>query len=267
MAGPLAEPDARAVARDGGQALLHAMAEAGNGDMPFRFPFAAAEALFSEPLIIDVDPGRLNFQFAYAVELGGATVDPSFYFLGAGDWSRFLVPIAKSPAYRQAEQLHAVNPAFRRTASYRHFRKSVLAGRDVTLNHIRMDSLDKLDDYFRNYRRLLISAARHGIRRRPAGNVHRRQLNEARPAWAELSERDVGVAIDADGGLHRIGPGKHRTAVAKVLGLERMPCEVRMVHVEWLRRAVPVGDPSLADRLREAIAELSLPARSPGGAP
>jgi len=239
--------------------LLRAIAEAGDLDVQFSFAFEDAVALFGESLMIDADPRQLHLRFFYEIECGGQKLDPSQYFLGTGDWSGFLRPIEASPVYAKAVQLKEANPAFRRTRSYKHLRKTIAGGRFPVLNHVKMDSPDKLDAHFRNFRRMLNSAARHGIKRRPLSRIDddpgRYPLNEARPLWTELSERDVGVAIDRDGRMHCIGPGKHRTAVAKVLGLERMPCEVRMVHVDWLRRMLP--DFASASQFVEAIHNLA----------
>ena len=50
-------------------------------------------------------------------------------------------------------------------------------------------------------------------------------------------ETEVGMAVDADGGLVRVGPGNHRFAIAHQLGLRRIPVELRLFHVRWLREA------------------------------
>lgn len=235
----------------------------------FAYDFEDAAALFGGRLIIAADPGKLIWQFPYELETPAEKLDPSRYFLGAGDWSGSLLPIEKSPIYLQAVQLKEAGFAFRRTPIYRRLRKVISGGETRMLNNVELDTVEKLDAYFRNYRNMLMRARKHGIRRRPPvildGGHAQYRVNGARPLWAELSERDVGIAIDRDGRLHRIGPGKHRTAAAKVLGLERMPCEVRMVHVDWLTGRVP--QPRNPGQLIRAIRSLGLSPTITGAVP
>ncbi len=235
----------------------------------FAWDFEEAAALFGHRLVIAVDPRQLAWQFPYELETPSEKLDPSRYFLGSGDWSGFLNPIDKSPIYLQAVQLKSVDFAFRQAPIYRRLRKAIMSGETRMLNNVELDTVEKLDAYFRNYRDMLTRARKHGIGRRPPvkldGDPAHFRVNDARPLWAELSERDVGVAIDRDGQLHRIGPGKHRTAAAKVLGLDRMPCEVRMVHVDWLASRIP--PPRNPAQLIRAIRSLGLPPRIIGAVP
>lgn len=235
----------------------------------FAHAFDDAAALFGTRLVIGVDPRRLHSQFPYEMETTGGPIDPSRFFLGAGEWSGVLQPIAQSPVYLQAVQLIAADLMFRRTPIYRRLKTIIAAGRSRLINNVEIDTVEKLDDYFRNYQTMLRRARKHGILRRPAVKLDADpalyRTNHARPLWAEVSERDVGVAIDRDGTLHRIGPGKHRTAAAKVVCLERMPCEVRMVHVEWIKSQIP--QLSRPRDLLHAIRTLSIPPRSPEQTP
>ncbi len=73
-------------------------------------------------------------------------------------------------------------------------------------------------------------------------------------------ERDIGVAIDADGRLVRHTNGKHRMAAALALGIERIPVEIRLVHTGWLARQSERLGLSPADALLATLEE----ARSTG---
>lgn len=248
---------------------LEALSPDSSNDPRFAWDFDEASALFGGRLVIAVDPRLLVWQFPYEVETQAEKLDPSRYFLGSGEWSGFLTPIDKSPIYLQAVQLKSAGFAFRQAPVYQRFKKVILSGETRMMNNVELDTVEKLDAYFRNYRDMFARARTQGIRRRPPvsldGDQKKFRVNDARPLWAEISERDVGIAIDRDGQLHRIGPGKHRTAVAKVLGLERMPCEVRMVHAGWLKsRAPEVRTPG---QLVQAVRSLALPPRISGVKP
>ena len=62
-----------------------------------------------------------------------------------------------------------------------------------------------------------------------------------RPVLVELMESEIGIGVDADGSLVRVGPGNHRMAIARQLGLARVPVELRLFHAAWVRRQMAQG--------------------------
>jgi hypothetical protein len=208
----------------------------------FSESFEDAEHLLGEVLQISIHPSRLTLQLADKIEVGGRMLSPVNFFLGFGDWSPWLQPISERRVYREAQQILRRKGAFRLTTGYINKKAAIEAGKTFTINHVSIDNIEKLDDYYRNYRQMIRRAREEGIVARPktilSSALNADDVNSARPLWAEVAERNVGIAIDRDGSLHRLGPGQHRTAVAQLLKLSTMPCEVRCIHGDWLRRLI-----------------------------
>lgn len=86
-----------------------------------------------------------------------------------------------------------------------------------------------------------------------------RSQRELHPIWNPFRKRDyeIGVVIDADGGIKWIGYGQHRLIIAKLLDLEEVPVQVHIRHQEWqnvrdeLRTASSVAD--LSDQVRRQL--------------
>jgi hypothetical protein len=117
--------------------------------------------------------------------------------------------------------------------------RRVRRGRPSERNGVVLSTAEDVEAYLRYCRALIKSARKHGVvRRRTSGTFRGRWLKHrgARPPLVDLAERDVGVAIGVDGELVRHLGGKHRTAIAQALGMERIPVEVRLVHVGWLAK-------------------------------
>jgi ParB-like chromosome segregation protein Spo0J len=89
----------------------------------------------------------------------------------------------------------------------------------VTRQHRRLRTRADVDEYFERFVALFRSIEQHGVVRRAAGR-----------------DRDIGVALGPWGDLVRLPGGQHRLAIASVLGLERIPVQIRMVHADLLRR-------------------------------
>jgi hypothetical protein len=126
---------------------------------------------------------------------------------------------------------------YRGSRPYRRLMRRVRRRRPSERNGVLLSTEEDVEAYLRYCRALIKSARKHGVvRRRTSGTFRGRWLKHrsARPPLVDLAERDVGVAIDVNGELVRHLGGKHRTAIAQALGMERIPVEVRLVHVGWL---------------------------------
>ena len=104
-------------------------------------------------------------------------------------------------------------------------------------NYIRLARPEDVQIYLQHYVDVIESVREHGLLRKSqcAGVRDRGTVGGLRSRYHQLIETDVGVAIDRDGRLHRFRGGFHRTAIAKGLGLDRMPVAVKLVHAEWLK--------------------------------
>lgn len=205
---------------------------------PFRVPLDEAMAGFGRALDIDVAPDGLERQIGYAIEADGETFQTSQYFISDGDWFAWSSTLDGSRVMTEAEELLAADGDFHEAQRYKSLLRSMQRGKTHSFHHSAFDTPEKLDQYFGNFVRMLKTSARYGVLRRPRAaldaDAAHFAVDELRHLWFELSETDTGVAIGADGTLFRIGPGKHRTAAAKLLGLSALPATVRMIHAAFL---------------------------------
>jgi hypothetical protein len=153
------------------------------------------------------------------------------WFIGAGDWSPILLPFARHQVSREAEELAAADLRFRDTPVYARYRRRAEAGKPMVRNRLVLDTPAAVDVYFEGFVALFESIREHGLRRR-AEFAGRRGWRAGRRRWlAELGEQDIGVALAAQGRLVKLPGGQHRFAIARALGLEAVPVQVRMLHV------------------------------------
>jgi hypothetical protein len=194
---------------------------------------------FGSLLRLWVDPGSLTRRLSDFVsdERGVRWIGASF--LDGAIWRDALAPLSSSPIQREMLELVNVGANFRETRAYGVLRTKAENGRPVFRNGIALASADQIDAYFRYCVELVASIREHGV-------VERREMHRlrslfsghrgARPSYLDGTERDIGVAISANGTLVRHLGGKHRTAAAQALKLPIIPVEVRFVHVRWLAR-------------------------------
>jgi hypothetical protein len=231
------------------------------------FALPLEDAQHDLALSLTIDPARLTRQIANTVSANGVSWSPVDYFLAGGDWTDWTTEIEGTRVFREARQLKNRKYRFRQTKSYRHRLGLLERGTPFTLNHVQIDSVQKLDDYFSNFEKMFQSAGEHGIvPRQSSGAVWQRAddaVNSARPLWAEYAESEVGIAISQDGSLLRVGPGQHRTAVAKLLELQSLPVEVRLIHADWLSSLMEKTQRGPLEALRIGLQQIRATARDP----
>lgn len=201
--------------------------------------FAARRALGTK-LLIDIDPSVLEKQLDHRVRQGEEVYSIRDRFLGAGDWTPLLHLLRRSSTHREVMEVVEAEFAYRSTTGYRRALERAGTERPVKRNYVALSSPAKVEAYFRQTTEMCRSIQRHGLLRRAdygfkLGSIRRPSI---RLPWVELGELDIGVAIGASGELYRFASGKHRTPAAQALGLKSIPVEVRMVHAEWLERAI-----------------------------
>lgn len=208
--------------------------------LDLRIEFEAAQSLFTNCLQLEVSPGNLCRHLPYSVEVYGRPVKVTEKFIGGGDWSGWIRDSRKTRVMSEMTALIRAHLDFRQTNQYNNRVKGLATGTVLHFQRGHQDSIQKIERYFENFVRMILLAERFGIIARPISRAN--CLDEAfteediQELWCELSESNVGVAVDANGSLLRVGPGKHRVAVADVLGLPSVPCEVRLIHSKYLRQ-------------------------------
>lgn len=159
------------------------------------------------------------------------------FFQLSGDWTPLLSSIDASPVMREARQLYAASFDFRQIPLYSHYMRRMELQRPVLRSHILLDNQEVIDAYFSRYVELFHSIETKGLQHRQLNDctrVQRAGLTRWGQYLAEWNEREIGVAINADGSFIRLPGGQHRTAIATVLGLPVLPVQVRLVHADWM---------------------------------
>lgn len=194
---------------------------------------------FGEQLVIPVATKRLTTRLRDNISDRGQLRWIGTHFLDGSDWSRVVEPLDKSSSHAEIVELVETRQDFRAGARYQAYAERIRGGATVKRNRIALDTIDKLDNFFEYYLALIADIEKNGIvphsdlgLRGQTGRRHR----WTRTFWQDLAERDIGVAIGADGTLIRHTNGKHRMAAALTLGIERIPVEIRLVHAGWLMR-------------------------------
>jgi hypothetical protein len=222
---------------------------------PRRFAAAAADLLarpggaavppqhafwyFGSALRLWIQPHALKWRLADYVHDGRRTRWIGSSFLDGADWSGALSPLRGSPVHREMVQLVKADFRFRDTRVYHRLCRAAEAGRPRLRSGVLLTTRDHVDAYFRYCVALAESVRRHGVmphREAKRGDAPIFGHRAGRLKLLERAERDIGVAICADGALVRHLGGKHRMALACAFKLEHVPVEVRMVHVRWLER-------------------------------
>lgn len=204
----------------------------------FAVPLPYALEGFRERLCLELPPALLGQRLADWVQCGRRAVHVGDYFLGLGGWDAISYPFSKTGVMREAAELARVDLDYRSTASYRHYKTAVDAGRPIRRNKVYLSSDALLDAYFERYLGLFRSVRQYGVLalRDARGLVAGPPAESAvRRYRTEAGERDIGIAIGAGGRIFGLPGGKHRAAIATVLGIMSVPVEVRMVHAGWVR--------------------------------
>jgi hypothetical protein len=224
-----------------GRELERLLADAPLMSVPFFGDYQALHEVLGDRLVVEVDPRAIQYQLPPSLPYGGKHIKVAEHFLGRGLWKAFREPLEKTVIDREVADLLASGGRFRDTLVHAMLLKRLQQGRPMHRNLQPIDSEAKLDRYFDDLWTLITSIRDQGYRRRPryagvtsAGEAARHS-SPVRSVLVELTESEVGVAVGRDGRLYRAGPGHHRMAIARHLGLTRIPVELRLFHVKWLR--------------------------------
>jgi hypothetical protein len=200
-------------------------------------PIEYALRYFGKSLHFEIDPMHLKERIADYVRGDGGVRWMGTSFLDSASWDDVLAPIAFSPIHREMREIVVAGDNFRDTRAYRHLVRAIEVRKPGRRNGVRLETIEEVEAYFRYCRDIIKSMRKRGVvRRSTAGPFHRLRLKHrfARSPLLDSTERDVGIAIAADGKLVRHLGGKHRTAIAQALKLPTIPVEVRLIHVDWL---------------------------------
>ena len=217
--------------------LRRALGQTSAGGGPCGVSYPLARWGFGDALVTEIDPNRLETWLVSFATRAGRPVALRDFFVGSGDWSPLLHDITDSPLHNEIVDLIAHDLNIEACPVYHRALQRLAAEGPFVRNYIRLARQEDVLAYFQHYVDLIKSVKAQGLMRKadrsdPSGSG---TLGGLRSRYHQMIETDVGVAVDRDGRLHRFRGGFHRTAIAKCLGLERMPVVVKLVHAEWLR--------------------------------
>lgn len=201
-----------------------------DGTIPLRH----AERFFGLDLRLEVDPNRLCWQLMDRVTDGHRVRYLAHTFLDGGDWSGAREALAGSVVQQEMAALLDLDRPLKDSPVYRYMLARIAEGKPEQRNAVRLATPALVDAYFAHYRDLAARIRAEGFLSREALN-RRFSLSPLRSVATEWREGEVGIAIGPDGELFRLLGGRHRTALAQLLGLPRIPVRVRLVHAVWLR--------------------------------
>lgn len=217
-----------------------------------------AERYFGGSLVLRVPPRRLQWQLLDVVSDGKRAFRLAQRFLDAGDWSAAGERLDSSVVHLEMAALCEAEHPLPESDIYRYMLRRAVAGTLERRNGVALSSPALIDAYFAHYRGLRDRLRREGYRPRSA--LAPDAGHRLRGAAAARREAEVGIAIGPGGELLRLLGGRHRTALAQLLGLPAMPVRVRLVHAHWLaaqmrrtglpaHRALPAGLAQLAGQM------------------
>lgn len=222
----------------------------------FAFPLAYALRVFGQRLEIRVPLSVLTHRLHDWVEYGGLAQHASSSFVCMGEWHGLLAPTTNYAVMREAMQLYKARLHYKLTKVYERFYNLAQEGKPVWRNQVALNSQERIDDYFERFVALFHSIQAHGVvsvNRLKGHLTEKFQPSASRRRKTEWGERDIGVAIGPAGELVLLPGGKHRLAVATVLKISHVPVQVRMVHVDWLRKLPRRPGQPWADAVSEGI--------------
>ncbi len=226
-------------------------------------PFRASLAWFDRELgrlLADPDPRGFSLPVPFAVRALGGNVEfsvparalsvnmypwvvsrgrplrVSHFFLGDGDWQPLLFPFNEGRIYREMGDLIAAGEGFRESAVFAELVRKAEEGKPERRNAVYLRTVPMIESYFTRYLGLVEAIREQGLLR--IRELRRGSLKGGgvRLPISDWTEADIGVGINAEGGLVRLPDAQHRSAIAVHLDLPSVPVELRMIHLDWLRR-------------------------------
>ncbi len=244
--------------------LNKAVASLHAGQQAVDLPPEHAAGYYGAALHLDLDPAALVHRISDEVITPRGARWMGWSFLDAADWDGVISRIDESPIHKEMCELVAGPADYRHTQTYLNLMRGIEVGRPAYRHGVLMSSTDRIDAYIIYCHDLIKSARKCGIVRHTVlGRFHRLRLKHRRlrSIAVDAGERDVGVAIGADGTIIRLLGGKHRMAIAQALKLPRIPVEVRLVHVAWIAEQMKRTGLPAHLALKEGVAELRAAAR------
>jgi hypothetical protein len=188
----------------------------------FHVPLVWVEAAFGQLPTRTLAADQVATILADWVDCGSVIRNTTDYYLGSGDWAALIRSTDGDPVREEARQLYAAGLDYSRTEFFHALLEASERGEPQRRQGRELMTREDVQAYLHRFVRLFQSIESHGLLPNHALDAAGVRFN---------SDRGLGLAMDADGRLHRLQGGNHRWAIAQVLGLRHVPAEIRLHHV------------------------------------
>lgn len=204
----------------------------------FSLPVPLAVRTLGRNLEFSLPARALAINMYPWVVSGGKPLRVCHFFLGDGDWKPLLFPFSEGRIYREMGELIVAGGKFRESGVFAELVRKAEEGRPERRNAVYLRTVPMIESYFARYLALVESIQSQGLLR--IRELRRGSLRGGgvRLPVSDRTEMDIGVGIDSGGELVRLPDSQHRSAIAVHLDLPSVPVELRMIHLDWLRRTM-----------------------------
>lgn len=157
----------------------------------------------------------------------------------AGNWDQYCVPFVSTPVYAFLADLQACAFEYKNTHFYRVLLSDLQAGKQRSYKSLLLNSEQAIGQLFEGYVRVFKSMAVEGYR-------------------ADKSVDPICVMVGRDGRLIKEEKGRHRLAIAQLVGVDRVPVLVRHIHPDWLEAVGGAGSRPEPVTVMRALQRLSV---------
>lgn len=177
-----------------------------------------ASYFFKDKLLVTLPLSRITHFMRDWVIIDRSKMHMSDYFIGGGEWDEIVMDINSMTVLKEAQQLMKKDWDFKHTETYAELIQKMKNGTPSKKQHVLLDTIEKIDNYFLRYLKVYHSIKKHGFQN---------TLSDS---------RNIGIAIDKDGNISKLPGGQHRFSIASVLNLPAISAEIRMIHREYLQK-------------------------------
>lgn len=188
-----------------------------------------------------IAPARLDRIIALPRKRKDAPQPRKGAFFWAGPWDEYTRPLHEHPRVRMMDDVWAHRDDVTQSASWAHYVQRMEEGRAYarTPKGLALDTPENIRAFLEDSVALVTSMQQHGYR-------------------DDLTDEELHVAVDRDGGLIKVNVGRKRLAAARLAGVARIPVRIAHVHADWwaaARQARPdtPRDACLADALQHDV--------------
>ena len=208
----------------------------GAAEPEFHVPLAYAVSAFGPKLDLTIQVSSISRILRGWVQGTGGITRVDNWFVGAHDWSKVFINAEEDSIVQEARMLIDANFRFTEIESYANYRQRLETGDPTWRNTGRLDSIEKIENYFSRFRALYDSIEKHGLLSPDEFSNQTHRHAESPP------QRRIGIAIGADGTQYRLPGGQHRFAIGLIMGCQ-IPVQLRLIHVNRLKA---LADPEQA---------------------